>query len=33
LRLAAESMEFLLGVAERVGGALCSRGAHGSLRE
>ena len=33
LRLTAESMEFLLGLAGRVGGALCSGGAHGSLRE
>ncbi len=33
LRLTGESMEFLLGLAGRVGGALCSGGAHGSLRE
>jgi hypothetical protein len=31
LRLAAESMEFLLGVAESVRGTLCGGGAHGSL--
>lgn len=32
LRLTAEAMEFLLGMGERVSGALCSSGAHGSLR-
>jgi hypothetical protein len=31
LRLAAESMEFLLGVAESVRGTLCGGGTHGSL--